>query len=71
MSCEDFEVFVVAPRDEQSWVGRAMSRSGVLEAERLHDWPCEAWSVSGRPSDCVNVGCITCSPSAPMRWSVG
>ena len=63
--CEDFEVFVVAPRDEQSWVGRAMSRSGVLEAERLHDWPCEAWSVSGRPSDCVNVGLHHLLPKRP------
>lgn len=52
----DFEVCVVAPLEEQSWVGRAMSRSGTLEAKALTDWPCQAWSVSGRPADCVNIG---------------
>lgn len=53
---QDFDVFVVAPLDEQSWVGRAMSRSGELEAIPLEDWPCPAWAVSGRPADCVNIG---------------
>ena len=52
----DFDVCVVAPLEEQSWVGRAMSRSGTLEARLLSDWPCQAWSVSGRPADCVNIG---------------
>ena len=53
---EDFDVCVVAPLEEQSWVGRAMSRSGTLEAKPVLDWPCPAWSVSGRPADCVNIG---------------
>ncbi len=61
----EFDVFVVAPRDEQSWVGRAMTRSGVLEAARLDDWPCPAWSVSGRPADCVNVGLNHLLPRRP------
>lgn len=51
-----YDVCVVAPSEEQSWVGRAMTRSGALEARELEGWPCEAWSVSGRPSDCVNIG---------------
>lgn len=54
--CHRFEVYVVAPRDEQSWVGRAMTRRGLLEVEELQDWPCPAWSVTGRPADCVNIG---------------
>ena len=63
--CAHFEVFVVAPRDEQSWVGRAMSRSGILEAEALSDWPCPAWSVSGRPADCVNIALHHLLPRRP------
>ena len=53
---KDFEVCVVAPLEEQSWVGRAMSRSGILEATPLEDWPCPAWAINGRPADCVNIG---------------
>jgi len=54
--CQTYDVCVVAPLEEQSWVGRAMTRRGVLEAITLDDWPCPAWAVSGRPADCVNVG---------------
>ena len=50
---DDFEVCVVAPEKEQSWVGRCMSRSGVLKAKPMEGWPCTAWSISGRPADCV------------------
>ena len=53
---KDFEVWVVAPLTEQSWIGRAMSRSGVLKAIPLKDWPCPAWAVDGHPADCVNIG---------------
>lgn len=54
--CERFDVCVVAPLEEQSWVGRAMTRQGTLEVQELRGWPCVAWSVSGRPADCVNIG---------------
>ncbi len=50
------EVVVVAPAEEQSWVGRAMTRHGELVARRVEGFPCEAWSLTGRPADCVNVG---------------
>jgi len=50
------EVVVVAPAEEQSWVGRAMTRHGELVARRAGGFPCEAWSLTGRPADCVNVG---------------
>lgn len=53
---ERLEVVVVAPADEQSWVGRAMTRHGELTARRVEGFPCEAWSLTGRPADCVNVG---------------
>jgi 5'-nucleotidase len=54
--CQEYDVCVVAPLEEQSWVGRAMTRRGVLDVIELNDWPCPAWAVSGRPADCVNVG---------------
>ena len=62
----DFEVCVVAPAQEQSWVGRCMSRSGVLSAQLLDEWPCKAWSVSGRPADCVNIGLHHLVERAPI-----
>lgn len=54
--CGPYDVCVVAPLEEQSWVGRAMTRRGELEAIELRGWPCVAWAVSGRPADCVNIG---------------
>ena len=54
--CERYEVVVVAPAAEQSWVGRGVTRRGTLTARPVEGWPCEAWSVSGTPSDCVQVG---------------
>ena len=52
---KDFDVLVAAPADEQSWVGRGMSRSGEITASKCLDWPCEAWSITGKPADCVNI----------------
>ena len=54
--CQTYDVCVVAPLEEQSWVGRAMTRRGMLEVIALDDWPCPAWAVSGRPADCINIG---------------
>lgn len=50
------EVHIVVPAEEQSWKGKSMTRHGALYAERidLHGWP--AWSVTGTPADCVNLG---------------
>lgn len=63
--CSVYDVYVVAPLEEQSWVSRAMTRRGVLEAVELDDWPCPAWAVSGRPADCVNVGLHHLVPRRP------
>lgn len=49
-------IFVVAPRQEQSWIGAAKSR-----ARPVHSAPadrglcCPTWVVDGTPSDCVNI----------------
>jgi 5'-nucleotidase len=50
------EVFVVAPRQEQSWVGAAKSRTRpVFSAAMDKGLGCPTWIVDGTPSDCVNI----------------
>ena len=64
------EVFVVAPRQEQSWVGAAKSRNRAV-----HSGPaefglgCPTWVVDGTPSDCVNIAIdhlLPCRPDAVL-----
>ena len=51
------DTIVVAPSDEQSWIGRAMTRNGRIDLSEVHDlFPCPAFSLTGTPSDCVNIG---------------
>ena len=47
---------IVAPKEEQSWTGKSMSRFGdlTLEAVPLHG--CRAYSLDGTPADCANLG---------------
>lgn len=52
---ERFDVVVAAPKREQSWIGRAMSRHSDVTVERCPDLPCDGWCIDGTPSDCVNV----------------
>jgi 5'-nucleotidase len=58
-------VTVVAPSDEQSWIGKAMSRRGTVELLTRSDFPCSAYSLSGTPSDCVNIALAHLCPSRP------
>ena len=50
-----FEVRVAAPRVEQSWIGKAISRHRTVRVEEYEGFPCQAWSVDGTPADCVNI----------------
>ena len=53
-----FRVSVAAPALEQSWTGRSMTRHGELEAIHSSSYfpdGVEAWSISGTPTDCVNI----------------
>jgi 5'-nucleotidase len=53
----DHEVFVVAPKVEQSWTGASKSRHRPVRSDRADlGLGCPAWSVDGTPSDCVNIG---------------
>ena len=48
-------VTVAAPRHEQSWVSKCMSRFKPVDLVERHDLPCPAYSISGSPADCVNL----------------
>jgi len=63
-----FRVSVAAPASEQSWTGRCMTRHG--EVEVIHcpsEFPAgvEAWSISGTPTDCVNIALGNLLPEKP------
>ncbi len=52
---ESFEISVVAPLEEKSWTGKAMSRVGRVAVKAQDGLGCPAWSVEGTPADCVNL----------------
>jgi len=50
------EIFVAAPRHEQSWVGAAKSRNRPVHSTPANKGlGCATWVVDGTPSDCVNI----------------
>lgn len=52
---EKFRVTVVAPAEEQSWVGRGITRSGNVKIIADDSLGCSGWRVGGTPTDCVNL----------------
>ena len=49
-------IAVVAPKNEQSWIGAAKSRNRPVHSTTAdHDLGCATWVVDGTPSDCVNI----------------
>jgi len=59
------DLIVAAPACEQSWIGKAMSRRGTVEVERVNDFPCAAFKLTGTPSDCVNIALEHFCPQHP------
>jgi 5'-nucleotidase len=60
------ELAVAAPKSEQSWIGKAVSRRRRVAAQRrdeLHGCPC--WEIDGTPSDCVNIALGHLLPRQP------
>ncbi|MDR2735290.1 MAG: 5'/3'-nucleotidase SurE [Puniceicoccales bacterium] len=51
----DWDVFVVAPSEEQSGVGRSMGLSKEFFSRKVSLSGCNAWAINGTPSDCVNI----------------
>lgn len=52
---ERFRVTVAAPADEQSWVGRRVTRTHPVETIADDSLGCPGWRVSGTPTDTVNI----------------
>jgi len=64
-----FKVSVAAPKQEQSWIGRAISRHSEIAIEdHSKHFPStvEAWSIDGTPSDCVNIALGNLLDSTPQ-----
>lgn len=59
------ELSIVVPAREQSWKGKSMTRFGDVYVDRidLHGTP--AWSVTGTPADCVNLGIYSLMEQPP------
>jgi 5'-nucleotidase len=60
------EVYVAAPKVEQSWTGASKSRHRPVHS-RKEDWDlgCPTWVVDGTPSDCVNIAIDHLLPHKP------
>ncbi|HEY0946957.1 MAG TPA: 5'/3'-nucleotidase SurE [Opitutaceae bacterium] len=59
------ELYVVAPKQEQSWTGASKSRHRpVVSAVVDRGLGCPTWTVDGTPSDCVNIGLAYLLPRA-------
>jgi 5'-nucleotidase len=60
------ELFVVAPKNEQSWIGAAKSRHRRVHSTKAdRGLGCPTWIVDGTPSDCVNIGLAHLLPVKP------
>lgn len=60
-----YEVAVAAPAHEMSWIGRAISRQGSVKVVKESRYPCQAWRISGTPTDCVNIAIGNLLPRRP------
>jgi 5'-nucleotidase len=59
------EVRVVVPSTERSWIGKAITRFEVVEAQATERDGIAMHAVSGSPADCVNLGVHTLFPQKP------
>jgi 5'-nucleotidase len=50
------EISIVVPLHEQSWTGKCVTRFDPIHAQEIELFGRKAFTVSGRPADCVNVG---------------
>ncbi len=63
----DHEVYVVAPKHEQSWTSASKTRNRpVTSAEVDRGLGSPTWIVDGTPSDCVNIAIEHLLPSRPQ-----
>jgi 5'/3'-nucleotidase SurE len=50
------DVSIVVPLHEQSWTSKCVTRFDPVHAQEIELFGRKAFTVSGRPADCVNVG---------------
>jgi 5'-nucleotidase len=56
LRAEGHELYLVAPKREQSWIGAAKSRNRPVHAEAAdRGFGCPTWIVDGTPSDGINI----------------
>ena len=60
-----FRITIAAPKNEQSWIGRAVSRRGEVTVEEHPELPWPAWTIGGTPTDCVNIALGSLLPEPP------
>lgn len=60
-----FAVVIAAPAQEQSWIGRALSRRRDVPAEAVTIGPAQGWKLDGTPTDCVNIALGHLLPTRP------
>ncbi len=58
-------VRVVVPSAERSWVGKAITRFDVVQAQATQRDGLPMYAVSGTPADCVSLGVHTIFPNPP------
>ncbi len=58
-------VRVVVPSTERSWIGKAITRFEVLQAQATERAGISMYAVSGSPADCVNLGVHTLYSDPP------
>ena len=58
-------VRVVVPSTERSWVGKAITRFDVVQAQQTERDGVAMYAVSGTPADCVSLGVHTLFPEPP------
>lgn len=62
---QHFTITIAAPKSEQSWIGRAVSRRRTVSVEKHPELPWEAWTIDGTPTDCVNIALSNLLPERP------
>lgn len=60
-----FDITIAAPAQEQSWIGRAVSRRRPVRVEAHPELPWPAWTIDGTPTDCINIALGSLLESPP------
>ncbi len=59
-------VYAAAPKQEQSWIGKAVSRHRDVKATPYNDYEgVKAWEIDGTPSDAINIALGHLLPEKP------